>query len=208
MQKPQKSRLEATDEELLEWARAGDMIAQTDLTKRYYDRHRMYAYRASEPLARLFDLSDLAHLFFVAFLHAYNGFEIGRGSRFSSYFVVCFRHDLIAEAASSHLFERLSVLSYDNETDEDAETSIPSVGEFLSDPAEDPARYVDYLDDVDQSLSGQIDPMAADIARLRLNGWAFTAIAEMTKQTPRQCQYLYARFLEEMKKKLTHSSTN
>lgn len=191
-----------SDEELLFLTRGGDISAHLALTKRYFDKKEVYAKQASAALSSLFDKWDLNHIFFLSFLKATDNFEFGTKASFRSYFLTCFRHEMVAEASSSRLFKRLSTRSLDGEIaggKEDSKAAL--LAEIIPAPEEDPNLFVDYLDEMilDPRYKGAITEKALAVARLRINGYSFTEIARITKDTPRQCQYLYRIFLEQVR---------
>lgn len=190
----------ATDEELLMLTRGGDISAHLALTKRYFDKKESLAKKASAALASLIDRWDLNHVFFLTFLKATESFEFGLGARFLTFFLTCFRREMIAEASSSRLFPRLATKSLDAELLGSEEGGL-TLGDIVPAPKEDPTLFVDYLDGMlqDPRYKGAITEKALSVARLKINGYSFSEIAKILRETPRQCQYLYQIFLKEVR---------
>lgn len=193
-----------SDESLLMLSRCGNISAQLELTKRYFDKKNIFAKQASAPLAVLFGNWDLNHIFFTTFVQATERYEFGQAAKFSTYFLTCFRHQLISEAKSSHLFERNATVSLDEDRKSDHSDESFSLLEVLPSPGEDPMRYVDYFDECLERKDSKIkiNKQAIDVARLKLYGYSFSSISELMDQSVRQCKKLYLEFLRAVKEYL------
>lgn len=193
-----------SDESLLMLARRGNVSAHLALTKRYFDRKHILAKQASAPLASLFDSWDINHIFFTTFLHASDRYELGQMAKFSTYFLTCFRHELLAEAKANKIFERGMVLSLDAECSSDYSDGSFALSDVIAAPDENPMRYVDFFDECLENGNDeyQIDPQAVDVARLKIYGYSFRAIARLMNQSVRRCKNLYLLFLGMVKRLL------
>lgn len=187
---------EETDESLLMLSRSGNITAQFALTKRYFDRKFILAKQASLPLASMFGNWDLNHIFFSTFVRAVDRYELGQAAKFSTYFLTCFRHDLIAEAKNTHLFERGATLSLDEDKASPSSEDGFTLLDVLEAPNEDPMKYIDYFDEclANGRYGNKINGAAVDVARLKIYGYSFRYISKLMNQSIRQCKNLFDEF--------------
>ncbi len=197
---------ELSDEELLLRARMGGLLAYDVLIARKAAMRHPLCYNASPKMKAFFDDWEINEIFFHAFYDAQLTYEFGK-STFQSFLIRCIR--FVMSNRVDHKLTKTATMVTDSLEDElnakDGSSLVladvvPSDG-----PLDDPKDYMNFQDSIMEvtNLPKNIDPIAIDIMRHRLEGYTVQEAAERLGIPHKKAVYIFSRYVKWVKKQLS-----
>lgn len=181
------------DEKLLFASRAGNFSAGSELLKRFFGLRYLVGNSVSPTLVKLLDSWEFNHAFFDAYNTICKCYKHNKGATVKTYFSRVFKNALVYEAATNQVFQRLNILSFDEEMHslEGDEYTLSDIVPADSDIYNDVVYYVDYIDSLERFTKKDYGFREIDkaIIKLRAEGFSYEEIGKtlsITKNTARR----------------------
>ena len=181
---PSRGSLLATlpsDGYLLLLSRVGNYSSKDELLKRYYDKRYLVGRSVSPTIIKLLDTWEFNHAFYDAYTSVYKNYSFGAKASIKTYFSVVMKNALVSEANSNNVFERINIISLDEEL-HSPEGEIYTLSDIVPDKSEysDVTYYTNFVDSLDilEKSHLKLSKMEKTIIGLRHEGLTFREIGK------------------------------
>lgn len=181
---PSRGSLLATlpsDGYLLLLSRVGNNSSKEELLKRYYDKRFLVGRSVSPTIINLLDTWEFNHAFYDAYTSVYKNYSFGAKASIKTYFSVVMKNALVSEANSNNVFERINIISLDEEL-HSPEGEIYTLSDIVPDKSEygDVTYYTNFVDSLDKLEKShlKLSKMEKTIIGLRHEGLTFREIGK------------------------------
>ncbi len=170
-----------SDGYLLLLSRVGNNSSKEELLKRYYDKRFLVGRSVSPTIINLLDTWEFNHAFYDAYTSVYKNYSFGAKASIKTYFSVVMKNALVSEANSNNVFERINIISLDEEL-HSPEGEIYTLGDIVPDKSEysDVTYYTNFVDSLDKLEKShlKLSKMEKTIIGLRHEGLTFREIGK------------------------------
>ena len=170
-----------SDGYLLLLSRVGNNSSKEELLKRYYDKRFLVGRSVSPTIINLLDTWEFNHAFYDAYTSVYKNYSFGAKASIKTYFSVVMKNALVSEANSNNVFERINIISLDEEL-HSPEGEIYTLSDIVPDKSEygDVTYYTNFVDSLDKLEKShlKLSKMEKTIIGLRHEGLTFREIGK------------------------------
>lgn len=189
-------------ENLLVAARAGNFNASADLMKRLFDMRYRIGNGISPTIVKLLDAWEFNHAFFEAFNNLFKYYKEENGCSIKTFLSVLLKHELIAEAGSSAIFQRLNTLSMDDERSSEEGEAYSLIDTACDEKLSESEviNYMDYVDGLERVVESEHDLPKMDraIVTLRREGMTYEHIGKILSISITKARSIFTDFYNKV----------